>query len=385
MSRFEYKHVPVSAIQVELTPFSEAEKAETVAQGSQYLFHGGKLVTAVVIDGERIAPTERFWNSLYARFGMNRAFFRFFDHKEVFDRITQKEPDSTVRLCIDRKYTGNPKLLAATGLNKPVLLYDDLMDVLGRFNATEGIKCENGIVISTHTPRIGNTTFQIAGDKFTHKFELHSPIDGYGQPNIYLSLLRLICSNGMVGLANAFKTTLQLGSSGDDVRYTLGRVLDGFSNDEGFAMLRERFDIAARSWASLREQQDLYRLLLTIQNDVKSGEGGAKLLSTYEDITGRPIEIYKRDPNAFTTKRLRSLPVSCRVYDMINFATELATHKVSDASTIKLNAWVGGMISAEYDLEESCDQFDDFKSFFLRENREKFEQAKNARTAIDED
>ena len=40
------------------------------------------------------------------------------------------------------------------------------------------------------------------------------------------------------------------------------RALDGFRSDEGYAALRQRFEAAAKSWASVYEAQSLYRLLV---------------------------------------------------------------------------------------------------------------------------
>jgi hypothetical protein len=51
----------------------------------------------------------------------------------------------------------------------------------------EGICYVDGIVESTHVPRVGSGSFQIAGDEFSNRFLLAAPIDGYGLPNVYLS------------------------------------------------------------------------------------------------------------------------------------------------------------------------------------------------------
>lgn len=385
-TKFEYKSVPLRKIKVDLTDVNELSKDErAVSQGGSYL-HGGKAVKAIVIDDEPIVPTDRFWYSLYARFNLNKSFFKFFSHQEVFDRIVDREKESSVRVCIER--TGNDsRLLAATGLNKPVIIYDDLLEVLDTIGMdSSSVKYANGVVVSEHEPRMGGGEFQVGGDQFKNKFVMHAPVDGYGNPNFYLSLLRLICSNGMVGFARAFQSTLRLGSGSDNIRYTLQRALDGFTNEEGYAQIRDRFEAGTRSWASLREQQDLYSLLLRLQNDPKVGAERARdIRSKYEDVTGRPIERYFQDPNMFSDKRRRTLPVECKVYDMINFATEVATHEVSESTARSLHAWVGGMLSTEFDLEGSCDAFDDWRDFFLRENREKFEQEKEARSAVDDE
>lgn len=386
---FEYKVVPIDKVGIELLPMEEMtpEQRQT-AQGSQYLFGGGKMIKSVIIDGQPLKPTSRFWNSLYSKYGLNRAFFKFFDHAEVFQRIAETETNSLIRVCIEKSPGGDSRLLAATGTNKPVIIYDDLMEVLQQFRLEGNVGYSNGCITTTHTPRIGASEFNIGGDKFSNKFVLHAPIDGYGQPNFFLSLLRWVCSNGMVGWANAFKTTLQLGSGGDNVQYTLRRALEGFTNDEGFAQMRGRFETAQRSWASLREQQDLYKMLIRLQNDTILAKGagfgeasggllanvkkedwmkghGAAVLKAFTGMSGDPYEIYFKDPNVMSPKRQRALPVSCRMYDLLNFATEVATHHVSEYGARTLQAWVGEMISNDYDLEDSCDRFDDFKDFFV--------------------
>lgn len=387
--KFEYRTLPLNKVQLDLVKMEDLSPEERqTAQGSDYLFHGGKMIRSVLIDGDPITPTGRFWASLYSRFNLNKAFFKFFDHQEVFDRIVERETNSRIRVTIEQDVvTGDKRLLAATGTNKPVLVYDDLMDVLQQFRLEGKVGYNNGVITTTHTPRIGASEFKIGGDQFSNKFVLHAPIDGYGQPNFFLSLLRWVCSNGMVGWANAFKTTLQLGSGQDNVRYTLARALEGFTNDEGFAVMRDRFETAQNSWASLREQQALYKMLVRLQNDpiLRKGTGldaiesgplarfsreewmanPGSILKAFEGMTGNPFEIYFRDPNLMSHKRQRALPVECRVYDLINFATEIATHHVSEGGARTLQAWVGEMLSNEYDLEDSCDRFEEFRDLFV--------------------
>lgn len=392
---FEYKTLPLNQVQLDLVKMEDLTPTErSTAQGSDYLFQGGKMIRSVLIDGEPISPTSRFWTSLYSRFNLNRAFFKFFDHQEVFDRIVEREANSKIRVTVERDVvTGDKRLLAATGTNKPVIVYDDLMEVLQQFRLEGKVGYANGVITTTHTPRIGAGDFQIGGDQFSNKFVLHAPVDGYGQPNFFLSLLRWVCSNGMVGWANAFKTTLQLGSGQDNVRYTLMRALEGFTNDEGFAVMRDRFETAQASWASLREQQQLYKLLLRMQNDkdLRSGAGlenvtsgplagfskeewtanAGSVLKAFEGMTGNPYEIYFRDPNLMSHKRQRALPVDCKVYDLVNFATEIATHHVSEHGARTLQAWVGEMLSNDYDLEGSCDRFDEFRDMFMGDSEAK--------------
>jgi hypothetical protein len=256
------------------------------------------------------------------------------------------------------------------------------MEILKSFEMDKGgVRYHDGVVVSSHTPRIGQNQFQVASDKFSNKFELHAPVDGFGQPSVYLALLRWICSNGAVGFANAFKTSLVLGGGSDDTRFAIKRALDSFTNDEGYAMIRGRFDLATRSWASVREYSELYRVLLGLQSDpvlqtsIKNwnrttpdeAEAGVanSLLKAFERTTGDPFQMYRAEPNLMSEKRKRTLPVQCKVYDMINFATELASHHVSEAGTRQLQAWVGHMLSNDYDLEDSAAEFDSWRDLFL--------------------
>jgi len=381
---FEYKTIDVGKIGLEIIDYIGRVPSRTGVNQAQ-LLHGGKMIRAVVIDDEPIVPTGRFWESLYSKFGLNRTFFKFFDYLEVFKRISDKTGEK-VRVCIEKDASGDKRLLAVTGLNKPVILYDDLMDILQAFHFREGVRYSNGIVSSVHLPTRGSGEFSIGGDKFSNRFVMHTPVDGYGQPNIYLSLLRWVCSNGAIGFANSFKTALALGQGSDSIKFTLRRALEAFSNEEGYSMLRDRFEASMRSWASVREQQDLYRLMLRLQGDHTLQNNADKvsrfrkedldhslsnaLLKAYDRTTGNPFDLYKiSDPNLMGQKKQRTLSVSCKVYDLINFATELATHHVNEENSRRLQAWVGQMLSGDFDLEDSCDQFDDWREVFLCDMR----------------
>ena len=249
MVAFDYKYLPISDLQVETT---EDQKT------------GKQKVKSVLVHDEPLQATDRFWVSLFARYGFNRAFFRYFDHAEVFDRISNKESQDRMRVCIERDDKTGNKLLGVSNPTKPIVPHNELIELLNRYEG-EGISYANGIVESTHRPRVGNN-FDVAGDMFSHRFVMSTPIDGYGQPNLYLSLLRLICTNGMIGYSRAFRSTLALGKGNDDVSHNITRALDGFNNDEGFAVMRQRMEAATTSWASVYETTSLYKLLTKLHH-----------------------------------------------------------------------------------------------------------------------
>lgn len=378
--QFAYKDVKLSQLQVEILPAAQISKADRSmlrTSNGGIALHGGNMIKSILVDGEPIAPSNRFWESLFAKFGLNRSFFRYFSPNEIFKRIGEKNSGDTIRLCIEGS-GADKTLLGATGSNRPIIIYDDLLELLREFDKDSEIKYSNGIVSTTHAPRSGATQFDIGPDKFSNRFEVFCPVDGYGAPNIYLSLLRWVCSNGAIGFAKAFQTSLNIGSGQDSIQHALRRAFESFSNDEGYALMRDRFSAAQQSQASVREYNEFYKLLLGIQSDKKlretvvegSGMGaGYALMNRLNSITGNPFETYKTDPNSMTDKRARQLPVEGTVYEMINFATELATHNLEEFHSRQLQAWVGKMISQpEFDLEGSVNQFNQFRALYLNGN-----------------
>src|SRR5262249_32647936 len=191
-----------------------------------------------------------------------------------------------------------------------------------------------------------------------------TPIDGYGRPAVYLSLLRLVCSNGAVGYSPTFRSELSVGKGEGGVSFALERVLEGFNNEDGYAALRQRFESAARSWASVHEANRLYRVLARLQNQgsgrgkgpvpAAGGDGASEtpLLSAFHRMTGDLSRIYGlANVDSLSAKRQRTLPAACKVYDLLNFASELATHRADEAGNRTLQAFIGELVSGEYDLE----------------------------------
>jgi hypothetical protein len=343
---------------------------------------GRTTVTGVSVEGRAVRPSRRFWSSLHHRFGFTHNIFRYFRHDEVFQRISEVAANDAVRWCIawgkkgrgkDREETGT--LLAVSNPNTAVIKHNDLVGLLKRHDA-ESINYGSGTVRSVHTPR-SSATFAIAGDSFQNKFVLETPIDGFGKPSVYLSLLRLICSNGAIGYTPAFRSELNVGRGGDGTNFALLRVLEGFNNEEGFAAMRQRFESAARSWASVHEVNTAYRTLARLLGTgglakEPGGDGAslpvprAQVLRSFQKMTGDLSESYGlANLDALSVKRQRTLPAGCKVYELLNFASELATHHSTEDGQRSLQAFIGGLIGNEYDLEGTAEHFSDWRDFFV--------------------
>jgi hypothetical protein len=344
-----------------------------------------KNCTTLLLNDRPVTTSKRFWNSLQIRFGFTPNIFRYFTHAEVFRRISSRSPDDKIRYCLESaEGESRSRLLAVSNPTGGLVDKDELDNLLSRYRAKES-KYHDGIVRSSHTPRHGGP-FTIAGDGFEAQYVIETPIDGFGRPMVYLAMLRQICTNGAIAMTPAFRSEINLGKGtgkgGAKASFGLERALEGFNNEEGFAALRQRFDGATRSWASIHEVNRLGRTLsqlmtssdLPLRFESKGGDGathldGYSVTGAYRKITGDLMSMYGlANMDAISAKRQRTLPTACRVYDLINFASELATHHARPNGARRLQAYIGDLVSGEFDLENTADQFADWRDFFLDES-----------------
>jgi hypothetical protein len=322
----------------------------------------GKVnLTGIVIDGQEVAPTKRFWKSFFIRFGISDSVFRYFEPPEVFQRISERFPDDTIRYCIERGQGDQRRLLAVSNPTRSVIRHGEVVQLVSQYGGRDHAYAD-GVVTSTHIPRSGEQPFRIGGDQFQHRFVLETPVDGFGHPRVYLSVLRLVCSNGMVGYGRAFRSDISLGK---DISHCIGRALETYDNGEGYAALRQRFESAQSSWASVRESLQLYKCLIKVRDrqDLKT-ETAVRDLNR---LTGNLNEIYGlANMDALSPKRQRILPTRCRVYDLLNFASEIATHHSNALGARSMQAFIGGLIADEYDMEGTAEAVTEFSDFFVQ-------------------
>jgi hypothetical protein len=341
--------------------------------------NGKTQIKEVVLEGEPLEPTKRFWNSLHLRFGFTGNIFRYFSHAEVFNRISEVAANDQVRWCVERNADGRNRLLAVTSPTAALVEHDELVNLLDKYDAQE-VGYSDGVVTSRHAPRM-DSGFSVGGDGFQNRFIISTPIDGFGRPSVYLSLLRLICSNGAVGYSPAFRSELSVGRGNEGVAFALTRVLDSFNNEDGYAALRQRFESATKSWASVNEVSKLYKTLARLHSrkevktrtaiPVAGGDGASEvesspLFGSFHKMTGDLTRIYGlASMDTLSVKRQRTLPTACKVYDLLNFASEVATHHATEAGNRTMQAYIGDLISGEYDLEGTVDRFGDWRDFFI--------------------
>jgi hypothetical protein len=353
-------------------------------------------VNCLSIDERKFHPTSRFWTSLcstYSTHGLSTKVFKLFNHAEVLQRLTDVlggDDKARVRYAFEDKGPAPGNILAVTLPTKPVISYEQIGETLANYNAVK-MEYGTGIVRSTHNPN-HMQDFKICGDGFAHQYVLETPIDGFGNPLIYLSLLRQVCSNGMIGYSRAFRSEISMGrgdNANANLMFSMERALDSFSNEEGYSALRTRFESATTSWASIGECNRVYKVLdamakkklflvdategsklvdqmaarrnaviASYRNDeadaVETSQSVVKVMRAYSSLTGDLCSIYGLTHlDALSRKKMQQLPAKCSMYDLLNYTTEVATHYCNEKNGRLLQAEVGNFVSNEFDLEGS--------------------------------
>jgi len=322
-------------------------------------------------DGRRTRVSGRFWSSFSALYGLNRSAFDYFTHSEVFDRVTQVRKDE-VRVSIEHHNDSNiePRLLSLTNPTKPVLRLEELQRLVDEFDGDQVSYADGVASASFDCPYPLN--FTVAGDDFRTRFAMDMPLDGYGMPAAFLAVLRLVCTNGMVGMSRAFKTSFQLGKDDTNLYGVLGRAMATFNNEEGYASFRQRIEASTQSWASLHEAISLHRILSRgCLSEGFAGDQKRDLIDSFMQACGNPLAFYGlANGHELSERRARAIPIDCTVYDLTNVASEASTHHFHNLSSrTQVNAWLGQMLTREYDLEGTVEQFPDFRDYFLSNKR----------------
>lgn len=316
--------------------------------------------TRLTLDGQKVIATGRFWRSLSVRCGLNESVFRYFDPDEVFTRISQRSGERKLRFTLEHPSKGDPKLLGVTEVGAPILDIEGARALVSAHGG-ERVSYHDGRITSMHVPATGAGRFRIGPDEFENRFSLDLPLDGLGEPRIFTMLLRLVCLNGAIAHKPAFQSDVRLG---DDPWHALDRALCSYADADGFSAMRQRFEAAQKSWASLEEVRALDQVLGGMSWG--SERGAADRRSAFQRMVGDLPGIYGvASLDAISPKRRRLLPSRSRVYDLLNFASELSTHHAPTAGAMRINSWIGSVIVSEYDLEGSAQEVSDFEALFM--------------------
>lgn len=329
---------------------------------------GKRSIVGLSVEGRKVDASDRFWNSIFSRYGFGKNIFNYYSPEEVFERISEKRADDRVRFCFyNNKGMVRPQVLAVSNPTKPVMHHDQAFELLGRYEPVGGVKYAKGVLRADYTPR-GEAPFEVGGDKFQARFSTMVPIDGYGTSEVSLGCLRLVCTNGVVAFGSVFSNKIPGGSDADGGFARITQTIEGYGNDEGFDALRRRLGSASESYASVAECGVISKAVMQALGATSSDkEQVRELLSRFDRVAGNPIEMYGLvSQTSVGKKRLATLPSRASVYDLINFGTEVATHHVTSEERARgIYGVIGSMLGGEYDLEGSARNGRDFIDLYI--------------------
>ena len=303
--------------------------------------------------------TERFLTSLASFLGIGRSVFRYFEPQEVLDRVKTHAPSKQfIRFNYDDK---NSNALAITSMDKNPFNMSEIKSII---NKTDPIsfRYNDGILSLSYAPKIQDEVFDVMGDRYNKRFVVEIPLDAYGDAFSYLSIIRIICQNGMYLSNKLFSSRVKLGTKNDKVSrdFIFSNYVSSFNDSDGYDAISERLEIAMGSKASLKEYGDMYKQLdfditLFSGEDKTEKKNESKILSKFIEIGGDPLRKYGIvNFDTISDKRARLTDVDCTVYDLIQFATEYITHNdVSISKYDRICNHLSNLISNEYDLERS--------------------------------
>lgn len=364
-------NIPAPTIEYEVHSMRDV-RAEVITDPKT----GKKKIESVMIGDRPVRTSQRFWNSLYSKFGFNSTFFNYFSPAEVFERVAEKKADEKLRVCFQTEPEAEmSSVLAVSNPGKAHLPYQDVIELLLAGNPQGDISFADGVLRASYAPR-GEAGFKIGGDDFEARFDTLVPIDGYGSASTVLGTYRLVCANGLVALSQLFSNKIPTGSK--DTDGGLARIiqtLESYGNDEGYAALRSRMESARMSFASVGEcqmiSQSIYKAMGGESTD-KNRDAIRDMLESFDRLTGNFVTMYGLvNENAIGRKRLSSLPSRATVYDLMNYGTEIATHHVpNEVKRRSIQGVIGEMLAREYDLEGSAKDGRDYIDVYLDADKE---------------
>lgn len=307
------------------------------------LDYGDRGIMSIGLDGEKFKLTPRFHKSLASELGVPYGVFGLFRPEEVMQRAAEVRPDLKLRVTLDRRTGEALGVAERKGVPLPVRY---VANTLRDDNRLREISYKDGVI----TARLAmDEAWSVPNDS---EYDIHVqcriPVDGVGSPYMTLATLRHVCTNGAVAEAPIFRTKMEIK---DNDGSHFARLLKSFSNPQGVELLQERMISAAETKASVGE---FYALETAIRKVVPTGHDQLALCDRLHEMANNPCVRYGVTELAKIGQKKRGLlPVDCSVSDLLNFASELATHHQDVVSDLKpLHAYTGTLLSRGYDLED---------------------------------
>ena len=323
------------------------------------------------VKDQAMAYSDRFGRSLLGLLGQSSSVFDLYDPEEVLQRAIDRNKLAEITVSMEER-PGLNRALAATSPDKNRVGIDTVKSLLGLSikhrggpSGITGFGYNDGAVTYRLNPTVGDGKFDVKGDEIFSQFFVDVPIDGYGDPNIYLGFLRMVCSNGAMLLSKAFRSKIPLGKS--DPEYTLRNHFMTFPDDGGFQAVQDRLKASTEWHASMDEFYRFQQILLRKDSDHDSDPANRII----KNLGGSFLNIYGvTSMDAISHKVRQRIKLDATVYDLLNAATEIATHHSGPRTALALNSFSGVLMASEYDLENMKPVIGDYspRDVFINDN-----------------
>jgi len=322
------------------------------------LDYGDRGITSLVVSGEKFRLTPRFHKSLASELGVPYGVFELFQPEEVMHRAAEVRPDLKLRVTLDFERGEALGVTERKGVPLPVRY---VTNTLRDDSCLQEMSYENGVI----SARLALAeAWNVPNDsEYSIHVQCRIPVDGVGSPYMTLATLRQVCSNGAVAEAPIFRTKMEIK---DNDGGHFARLLKSFSNPQGVELLQERMIQAAETKASVGE---FYALETALRKVIPAGHDQLALRDRLHEMASNPCVRYGVTELAKIGEKKRGLlPVDCSVSDLLNFASELATHHRDIATELKpLHAYTGTMLAKGYDLEDLYPNAQRTSRFYMRD------------------
>jgi hypothetical protein len=270
-----------------------------------------------------------------------------------------------IRLTYEDYGVNGGRLLSCVAPSKPILTIEQIEDLVKKYGGNRPIY-KNGIVSVLFDPPFP-MNYQIGSDTFRTQFNMQMPVDGFGLPAAFLGLFRVNGNISTIAISPAFKSLFPLGKEDTSLAAVLDRNMSTFNNEEGWHSFKERLEAARNSWASFRDATALYRIIVDSAKDENIPlPKTSELIDRYNELCGDPLKWYGiAGQHEMSERKARTVPVDASVYDLICFASELATFIFQHYGKNRLYDWVGKTTTTEYDLEGTKTEYPSFNDFFV--------------------
>ncbi len=320
-----------------------APVACTPKQLVDMLDYGDRGITSLCLYGEKFKLTPRFHKSLASEFGVPYGVFNLFQPEEVMQRAAEVMPDRKLRVTVDRRRGEALGVTERKGVPVPVRF---VVNTLRSDPRLQEINYRDGVI--TAKLALQDSWFVKNDSEYQVHVQCRVPVDGVGRPDMNLATWRQVCENGAVAEAPVFRTKMEIK---DNDGSHFARLLRSFSNPEGVELLQERMTQAAETKASVGE---LYALEEVVRKVVPAGHNQLALRDRLHEMAANPCIRYGvTELGKIGQKKRGLLPVDCSVSDLLNFASELATHHKNVATDTKpLHVYAGTLLAKGFDLED---------------------------------